>query len=323
MSGALEGLRVLDLSWGTAGPMTTMMLADHGADVIRIEPPEGAPFAEPQGYRVWNRGKRSAVLNLRNSADRDTFLALVPTADIVIETYAPGVADSLGVGYDALADLNPRLIYVSITGYGPDTRDAGRPAYDALVAARTGFQYELRGWYGSPMERIQGKDQATPDWELPKDLILGSDRDGPVFTATAVPSVATAYLASVGIQAALHAREVTGAGQHVETSLLQGLIQFQSCQWQRPANVDFPGYQNGMLDRRQIWGTVKTKDGWVNMWGATGHWAILAAQGDTLQIPDQKEVMEQAMSTRMGGMKATNDSFAEAVPYLTKFTRDE
>src|SRR5205823_8501175 len=102
MSGALEGLRVLDLSWGTAGPMTTMMLADHGADVIRIEPPGGAPFSEPQGYRVWNRGKRSAALDLRNQADLDTFLALVPTADIVIETFSPGMADSLGIGYGTL-----------------------------------------------------------------------------------------------------------------------------------------------------------------------------------------------------------------------------
>src|SRR4051812_3776156 len=323
MSGALEGLQVLDLSWGTAGPMTTMFLADHGADVIRIEPPDGAPFEEPQGYRVWNRGKRSAILDLRQRADVDTFLALAAGADIVVETFAPGVADKLGVGYDTLAELNPRLIYCAITGYGRDTRDAGRPAFDQLVAARVGFQYELRGFYGSPMERIQGKDSPTPDWELSKDLVLGSDRDGPIFTATAVASVASAYLASVGIQAALHAREVTGVGQRVDTSMLQALIQFQSCQWQRPANLDFPGYQNGMLDRRQIWGTVKVKDGWVNMWGATGHWAVAAAQGDELQVPDQKEVMERAMAARMGGMKSTNDSFAEAVPYLTKFTRDE
>src|SRR5438094_88009 len=128
------------------------------------------------------------------------------------------------------------------------------------MGARAGFRHELRGFNGSPMECIQGKDKPAPDWELTKDLRLGSDRDGPIFTATAVASVASAYLASVGIQAALHAREVTGVGQRVDTSMLQALIQFQSCQWQRPTNLDFPGYQNGMLDRRQIWGTVKTKD---------------------------------------------------------------
>src|SRR3954452_16970868 len=130
MSGFLEGLRVLDLSWGTAGPMTTMQLADHGADVIRIERPEGTPFPEPQGYRVWNRGKRSAELDLTNDDDRVTFLALAAGADIVVESYAPGTADKLGVGYEQLRALNPRLIYCAITGYGNGTKDADRPAID-------------------------------------------------------------------------------------------------------------------------------------------------------------------------------------------------
>lgn len=325
MSGALEGLRVLDLSWGTAGPLVTMMLADHGADVIRIEPGEGAPFSEPQGYRVWNRGKRSAILDLRTGADVEVFLALAATADIVVETFAPGVADKLGVGYETLAELNPRLIYSAITGYGHGTRDAGRPAFDQLVAARVGFQYSMRGWYGSPMDQIVGKDLSVPDWELPEELSLGSSREGPIFSATPVPSVAAAYLASVGIQAALHVRERTGVGQRVDTSMLQALILWQSCLWQRPATVDFPGYQIGMMDRRQIWGTVKVKDGWVNMWGATGNWAIVAAQGDTLVIPDPNEVQEHVTTPRIGGLPSglAHDSFLEAGPYLAKFTRDE
>jgi crotonobetainyl-CoA:carnitine CoA-transferase CaiB-like acyl-CoA transferase len=292
MSGALEGLRVLDLSWGTAGPLVTMMLSDHGADVIRIDPPAGAPFWEPRGYRVWNRGKRSAILDLQGHADVEVFLALAATADVLVETFAPGVADKLGIGYETLTEINPRLIYCAITGYGRDTRDADRPAFDQLVAARVGFQYSMRGWYGSPMDQIQGKDDSVPDWQLPEELALGSSRDGPIFSATPVPSVAAAYLASVGIQAALHVREMTGVGQRVDTSMLQALILWQSCLWQRPANLDFPGYQIGMMDRRQIWGTVKVKDGWVNMWGATGNWAIVAAQGDTLQVPDPNEVRE-------------------------------
>jgi crotonobetainyl-CoA:carnitine CoA-transferase CaiB-like acyl-CoA transferase len=305
--------------------MVTMMLADHGAEVIRIERPDGAPFPEPQGYRVWNRGKRSAVLDLRKKGDVDVFLALAATADIVLETFSPGVADKLGVGYETLADLNPRLIYCSITGYGRDTKDAHRPAFDQLVAARTGFQYSVRGWYGSPMDQIQGKDLSEPDWKVPDELILGSSRDGPIFTATPVPSIAAAYAASMGIHAALHVREVTGVGQRVETSMLQALIQWQACLWQRPEKLDFPGYQIGMMDRRQIWGTVKVKDGWINMWGATGAWAIMAAQGAKLELPDPKAVAERATTARIGGLPAgmMHDTFLEAVPYLTKFTRDE
>ena len=89
---ALDGLRVLDLSWGIAGPMTGMLLADSGADVTKIEPPGGDPFRAQLGYRVWQRGKRSAVLDLKNADDRDAFLALAKHADVVLESFAPGTA---------------------------------------------------------------------------------------------------------------------------------------------------------------------------------------------------------------------------------------
>lgn len=324
MSGVMEGLRVLDLSWGTAGPMTTMLLADHGADVIRIERPEGAPFPEPQGYRVWNRGKRSAELDLTNDDDRQTFLALAATADIVVESYAPGTADRLGVGYEALRALNPGLIYCAITGYGNGTKDADRPAIDQLVSARTGFAYEVRGWYGSPMDHTKDADLKTPDWVLPEELAIGSYRDGPIFTATQTPSVAAAYLATLGISAALHVRETTGIGQRVDTSMLQGIIQYQGCCWQRPEHLDAPMYQMATVDRRQIWGTVQVKDrGWVNMWGTSGVWAKLASEGEKLAKPDPDALAAAGGPRKVGGLKDQIDAFAEAVPGLRKFTRQE
>src|ERR1051326_3371468 len=113
MAGVLNGIRVLDLSWGIAGPMTGMLMADHGAEVTKIEPPGGDPYRGQLGYKVWQRGKRSAVLDLKNSADKSAFLALVKTADVVIESYTPGVTDKLGISYGALAKLNPRLVYCS------------------------------------------------------------------------------------------------------------------------------------------------------------------------------------------------------------------
>jgi crotonobetainyl-CoA:carnitine CoA-transferase CaiB-like acyl-CoA transferase len=149
MAGVAEGLRVLDLSWGTAGPMTTMLLADNGADVIRVERPGGARFGQVEGERVWHRGKRSATLDLTAAGDRDVFTSLAGAADILVESFRPGVTDRLGIGYEQLRLVNPGLIYCSITGYGRGTRLADRPAYDALVAARCGLQWEARGWYGS------------------------------------------------------------------------------------------------------------------------------------------------------------------------------
>jgi crotonobetainyl-CoA:carnitine CoA-transferase CaiB-like acyl-CoA transferase len=97
MGGVLDGVSVLDLSWGIAGPMTTMLLADHGATVTKIEPPGGDPFRGQLGYHVWQRGKRSAVLDLRSPTERESFLSLARHADVLVESYSPGVTDRLGI----------------------------------------------------------------------------------------------------------------------------------------------------------------------------------------------------------------------------------
>src|ERR1044071_5539584 len=99
MAGVLSGLRVLDLSWGIAGPMTAMLLGDNGADVIKIEPPGGDPFRNQLGYKVWQRGKRSAILDLKNAEDKKAFLALASAADILVESYSPGTAAKLGIDF--------------------------------------------------------------------------------------------------------------------------------------------------------------------------------------------------------------------------------
>ena len=108
MPGAvLEGLKVLDLSWGIAGPMATMLLADHGAAVTRIEPPGGDPFRTQLGYRTWQRGKKSAVLDLKTPADRDCLIALARGADVLVESFAPGVTARLGIDYARLQRDQP------------------------------------------------------------------------------------------------------------------------------------------------------------------------------------------------------------------------
>src|SRR5438445_13297746 len=141
----LDDITVLDLSWGVAGPMAGMVLADQGAHVTRIEPPGGDPFESFSGTLVWRRGKQRLTLDLKAEADHERFLALVDDADVVIESFGPGVAARLGVDHETLLARNPRLVHCSITGYGEVGRDADRPAYDALVAARTGQLFEGRG----------------------------------------------------------------------------------------------------------------------------------------------------------------------------------
>src|SRR6185312_7391005 len=130
--GILAGLEVLDLSTGIPGPMTAMLLADHGARVTRIERPGPDPFDGLSGTRVWLRGKRRATLDLRDGADRDVFLALARRADVVIESFRPGVAERLGVNHRTLLAANPRLVHCTISAYGETGAHAHRPGYDAL-----------------------------------------------------------------------------------------------------------------------------------------------------------------------------------------------
>jgi crotonobetainyl-CoA:carnitine CoA-transferase CaiB-like acyl-CoA transferase len=200
----LAGLTVVDLSWGRAGAITTMLLSDYGAEVVKIEPPAGDPFRAAPGYTVWNRGKKSVVLDLKDDRDRSKFLQLTSTADVVVESFAPGTTDRLGIDYATLEALNDQLVYCSITAYGRHGAIADRPGYDGLVQARSGLQHEQPGL-----------------------------RDGPIFLHLQLPSFGAALLASAGINAALHAREITGSGQWVETSLMQGSLLWTTQIWKR------------------------------------------------------------------------------------------
>jgi crotonobetainyl-CoA:carnitine CoA-transferase CaiB-like acyl-CoA transferase len=199
---ALDGVRILDLTWGMAGPAGILLLAEHGADVIKVEPPGGDPYRDYSGHRVWNRSRRSVAIDLKTDAGRERFIDLLGTADVLAESFAPGVMARLGLDYDAVADRFPHLIYCSVPAYPSDSRHAGRPGWDALVQARSGQQFEQQAW-----------------------------RPGPAFLASPLPSIAASYLVPTAILAALHARTVTGRGQRVETSLYQGVLAFTTMLW--------------------------------------------------------------------------------------------
>ena len=209
MTGALDGVRVLDLSWGIAGPLGVLLLAEQGADVIKVEPPGGDPFRAYSGYHVWNRSRRSVTADLKSPEGLEAVLRLADAADVLVETFRPGVTDRLGIGFDTLHARNSRLVYCSCPGYPEGHRLAGRPGYDALVQASSGQQWEQPGW-----------------------------RMGPIFLHMPMPSMGAMFLIPTGILTALIAREEIGHGQHVRTSLFQGALLYTTQIWQHVEHAD-------------------------------------------------------------------------------------
>src|SRR2546430_10740775 len=199
VAGVFEGLGVLDLSWGTAGPMTTMLLADNGAQVIRIEPPDGDPFASQSGYRVWQRGKRSARLDLRSDDGRRAFRALASGADVVVESFAPGTPERLGVDHATVSEINPRVITCSITGYGHHPRHRDRPGLDALVAARTGLLYDQKGRRGTAVEDNAGRPRPHPQVDAPPGPVRRAGRPRAGLPPTPPPPHGPAFDAALAV----------------------------------------------------------------------------------------------------------------------------
>lgn len=290
MPSVLDGIKILDLSQGIAGPMASMVLSDNGADVIKIEPPEGDPHSGQLGYRAWQRGKRNAVFDLKNNKDRETFLNLVKTADVLLESYAPGETTGLGIDFSTLHDINPGLIYCSITGYGRDNPLSDRPACDGLVAARTGLHYEQRGRVGSQYYPTGGKIPFE-DYAFNLDAVVGprsEDRDGPLFNGLNWPSVGAAYTALTAISAALLVKEKCGCGQWVETSLLQGALTSGILAFSYGEKPDAPHFATWINDSRSPKGNFECKDGrWVVNWVPSPSFVLGASEGDSLNAsPD-------------------------------------
>ncbi len=288
MPGVLQSVRVVDLSRGIAGPMTAMLLADHGADVIRVDPPGEDPFSNMLGYHVWQRGKRRVRLDLKQAKDRDALLALIDTADVLIESFAPGTMDRLGLGLASLRSRNARLVAVSITAYGRHTKHANRPGYDALVQARLGLQWEQRGWPEGAINHMLGRPDPFDDVEIPSEWVQGPPRPGPVFAASHWPSLGACFLATTGISAALLARESTGQGQVVETSLMQGALSGAAGVWQRMQNPDVEGFDTWILGSRSPKGHFQCADGrWLHNWVPNPRFIMQASEGERLNAtPD-------------------------------------
>jgi CoA:oxalate CoA-transferase len=247
----LSGVRVLDLGRHLAGPTCAMLLGDLGADVIKIEKPvigedgraAGPPFFEGISafFLSANRNKRSLTLDFKRPEGQDAFMRLAATADVVVENFRPGVMDALGIGYDVVSERNPRIIYCSISGFGVDGPYANRPGLDQIIQGVSGLM-----------------------------SVTGFEGGEPVRVGIPIADLLTGLFGAYGILAALQARERTGRGQIVNTSLLEamvGTMGFQAVRYLNGGGVPPPAGNHHPINAP--YGVFKAKDGYLTL-GATG-----------------------------------------------------
>ena len=244
MAGPLSDLRVIDLSSGPVGGMATMVIADFGADVIKIERPGGDPFRYLGTSPMWLRGKRSVELDLKRKVEQERLHRLAATADVVISSFRSHAAVALSADYDVLSSLNSGLVYVQISGFGLRGPYVGYPGYEDVVAAKTGRMQAFAGT---------------------------AKRDGPQFAAVQVASHAASQAAVTGALAGLIARERIGLGQYIETSMLRGMLPYEqggliSAQLSELNPELFPAMPPPAARMPTIqYQPVKTKDGWMQL----------------------------------------------------------
>ena len=258
MDGPLKGIKVVDMTAAMAGPFCTMLLADMGAEVLKIEPLGqgdmlrgfGPPFIKGEStyFMVVNRNKRSMTLNLKTPEGLDILKSLARDADVVVESFRPNVKHKLGVDYEALSALNPGLIYCSISGFGQDGPLANRPGFDPIAQGMSGFM-----------------------------SVTGFPETGPIRAGVAIGDSLGGIFAMYGILLALIERNRSGKGQYVSTSLLEGLVGilgFQAAKFFGTGQVpERTGNDHAMMSP---YGTFKTKDSHINIAaGNQGMWERL------------------------------------------------
>jgi crotonobetainyl-CoA:carnitine CoA-transferase CaiB-like acyl-CoA transferase len=208
--GALDGVKVIDFGQYIAGPMTGLLLADQGADVIKVDPPGGAMWDVPANA-TWNRGKRSIVLNLKEAEGVEAARKLIASADVVVENFRPGVMDRLGLGVKAMTGAHPRLVYASLPGFASDDPRRGVAAWEGVVTAATATYYSRGIESGATVP--------------------------PIYTALPEASSYAAFQASVAIAMALIARDRDGVAQSIEVPLFDGMFAALGYRGQHPQSL--------------------------------------------------------------------------------------
>ncbi|MBC5767270.1 CaiB/BaiF CoA transferase family protein [Ramlibacter albus] len=283
--GPLAGIRVLDLSAYIAGPYGCALLADLGAEVIKVEPPAGDNLrkypstlaAESRAFLGVNRSKRGVVLDLKDAEDHARLLALVGTADVLVHNFRPEVPERLGIAYEQLRARNPRLVYCAVTGYGETGPLRDKAGYDQVLQTMTG------------MAAMQGPAGGPPA------ILYGS-----------VVDYYAASLVAGGVSAALYEREKSGEGQYVGVSLLRSALAMQSA---RLVWADSEPRDVGGRDMRSggITGIHPTREGWLYVSANTPHfWRALC----------EKTGLQQLLVERYDTVRKRAQHAQEIVPVL-------
>jgi CoA:oxalate CoA-transferase len=289
ISGPLLGIRVLDFCSFINGAYGASLMGDLGADVIKIEPVYGdlarawGPFinVESRPFQTWNRSKRGLCIDLTQAAARKIIYDLTARADVVIVNFRPGVAEKLGIDYPALREINPQLIYCSSTAFGAKGPYRDRPGYDPILQSISGLAKETANYSG----RIAISPVAASDYQA-------------------------SMLVLTGVLAALLHREKTGAGQLVETSLLQGIMSIQTHFFYQPVEAEAQG-RVGIYPYRLF----ETKDGQIFIGGATDKfWRMLC---EVLELSDL------AIDTRYDTNEKRTVRSSELAPILEPLIREK
>jgi crotonobetainyl-CoA:carnitine CoA-transferase CaiB-like acyl-CoA transferase len=278
-SSALSRFRVLDLSRVRAGPTCVRQLADFGADVIKIESPPGVDPNEGMGgprhgpdMQNLHRNKRAMTLNLKLPEARAVLERLVKTADVVVENYRPDVKYRLGIDFESLEKINPRIILASISGFGQDGPYRDRPGFDQIAQGMSGLM-----------------------------SVTGAPGQGPMRTGAAIADIAAGLFAALGVMTALLEREASGKGQWVQSSLLQSgiaLLDFQAARYLMKGEV--PPQVGNDHPTSMPTSAYRTADGYLNI-GAAGEgiWKRLCealGRADLLSLPEFKSNEKRAQN---------------------------
>ncbi|OGN88468.1 MAG: carnitine dehydratase [Chloroflexi bacterium RBG_13_46_14] len=281
MSGPLEDIRILDLSWVLAGPFCTMHLSDLGAEVIKLERPNVGDLARGNGpfidgessyFMSINRGKKSITIDLQTEKGKELFLKLMQKVDVIVENFVPGTMKRLGLDYDAVKEYNPRIIYASLSGFGQSGPHAQNRALDVIIQAAGGLM-SITGETGGP----------------------------PIKPGASIGDLTAGLFTAIGILAALHEREKSGKGQYIDISMLD-------CQLSILENAFARYFATGEIPKRlgtrhavyTPFQAFETKDGYIviaMVGGVRNQWPLFCAIIGRLELMDDERYQTGASRT--------------------------
>jgi crotonobetainyl-CoA:carnitine CoA-transferase CaiB-like acyl-CoA transferase len=292
----LNGIRVLDVSQVMAGPFACMMLADMGADVIKVEPPTGDQTRGAMGFKMkgpdsmgflnMNRNKRSVTLDLKSEEGREAFYALAKTADVIVENYRPGAVKRLGIDYDSIKAINPKIVYVSISGFGQSGPWAHRPGFDLMAQAMSGIM-----------------------------SVTGYKGEKPVKAGVPVADIGCALFAVSGLLSAYIGAQKTGEGQHIDASLFDAAMAFSIWDMSEYWGTGTPPTPLGTSNKMSApYQAVKARDGYFVM-GATNQklWTKLCELLGRPDLVDHPEygTIPQRLKNREALIEELESEFAK------------